>query len=194
MSTEVETILALEPDNPCNTTITDIDTGKVVYTVATQHTDKKTCTYIRNAAGEVIASSEWRDVRSDIITLGQAAPVSSGVWLRKSMIPFKDTIYFTHDKRNFKWKGNGPGLALELYQADDKENPIAKFMKSKRVLNKSTIPPTTEMSIAKLVLDGRGSDISDIVVISFCFLEKSRRAREASTQNRGDVMGTPFGI
>jgi len=163
----------------------------VVYIVSTQHTDKNTTTYIRNAAGEVIASSEWRDVRSDIITLGQAGPISSSAWLKKSMVPFKDTVYFTYDKKKFKWKGNGPGLALELYQEDDKARPIAKFMKSKRLLNKTIAPPTTEMSTAKLILDGRGSDICDIVVISFCFLEKSRRAREASTKHMGDVMGAP---
>lgn len=92
MSNGVETTLTLEfePDNPCNTTITDSESGEVVYTVITQHTDKKTVTRIRNAAGEVIASSEWRDVRSDILTLGQAVPVSSSAWLRKSMVPFKE--------------------------------------------------------------------------------------------------------
>jgi len=187
MSSEIETTLTLEPDNPCNTTIRDSESGKVVYTVATQHTDKKTLTHIRNAAGDIIASSEWRDVRSDILTLGQAAPVSSNAWLRKSMVPFKDTVYFTDhlNKNNYKWKGNGSGLALELYQEDDKIEPIAKFFKSKRVLNKTTTPPTTEMSTAKLILDGRGSDICDIVVISFCFFgEVQAGTRSFDTEQR----------
>ena len=82
--------LILQPDNPCNTTITDSDSGEILYTVTTTHPEHKTITVIKNADGDTIASSEWRDVQSDIITLGNSKPVPSSTWLRKNMMPFKE--------------------------------------------------------------------------------------------------------
>jgi hypothetical protein len=82
--------LILEPDNPCNSIITDGDSGKVCYTVKTEHSSQKTVTVVKNAAGETIASSEWRDVQSDIITLRNNSPVPASAWLKKSMMPFKE--------------------------------------------------------------------------------------------------------
>jgi hypothetical protein len=88
------TTLIFDPDNPCNTTITDSDTCKVVYKVVTEH-GKQTVTRVKNAAGETIASWEWRDVRSDIITLGDGTPVPTSAWLKKSLIPFKEYVHST---------------------------------------------------------------------------------------------------
>ena len=82
--------LILQPDNPCNTVIADSDSGEILYTVTTTHPGYKTVTAIKNADGDTIASSEWRDVQSDIITLGNNKPVPSSTWLRKSMVPFKE--------------------------------------------------------------------------------------------------------
>ncbi|KAL0954566.1 hypothetical protein HGRIS_003526 [Hohenbuehelia grisea] len=45
---------------------------------------------------------------------------------------------------------------------------------------------------AQLVIDSRGEDVCDLVVVSFLLLEKARRAREASTGNRADVLATPL--
>jgi hypothetical protein len=84
------TTLLLEPDNPCQTTITDRDSGQIVYIVETQHTNKRTITVVKNAQGETLASSEWRDVRSDLITLGKGKQVPSSAWLKKSIVPFKE--------------------------------------------------------------------------------------------------------
>ena len=82
-------ILVLDPDNPCNTNIFDSDDGRIMYQVATEH-GQRTVTRVRNSQAETIASWEWRDVRSDIITLGRTAPVSVSAWLRKSVVPFKE--------------------------------------------------------------------------------------------------------
>jgi len=82
-------ILVFQPDNPCNTIIIDEETGKVMYQVATEH-GKSTVTRVKNAVGESIASWEWRDVRSDIITLGNGTPTSVSSWLKKSLVPFKE--------------------------------------------------------------------------------------------------------
>lgn len=80
-------ILVLQPDNPSNTKITDKDTGELVYTVHTEH-EKKTITYLKDADGTLVAQWEWHDVRSDILTLGNAKPMPSSAWLQKSLIPF----------------------------------------------------------------------------------------------------------
>lgn len=83
-------ILVFQPDNPCNTTIIDEETRKVMYQVATEHEKSSTVTRVKNAVGESIASWEWRDVRSDIITLGNGTPTSVSSWLKKSLVPFKE--------------------------------------------------------------------------------------------------------
>ncbi|KAF8883018.1 hypothetical protein BD779DRAFT_1612370 [Infundibulicybe gibba] len=174
--------LILEPDNPCNTSIMDEDGSELMYRVSTEH-GKETVTRVKNAAGEVIASWEWKDVRSDIITLGNGTPVPTSTWLRKSMIPFKDTVTFQgFSGRKYKWKGNGPGMQFELYMEADKAQPIARFQKSRHIKNRS----------ARLLIDERGQEIQDMIVVSFLVLEKSRRARENSTINRADAIGIPM--
>jgi hypothetical protein len=79
----------LEPDNPCNTTITDSDTGNFLYRVFTEH-GNETVTKVERADGEIIASWEWRFFTSDRITLGKAPPVSVSAWLKTSLVPFKE--------------------------------------------------------------------------------------------------------
>lgn len=66
--------------------------------------------------------------------------------------------------------------------ADDfsSTNPIAKFVQPS---HRSTQP-------ARLVISARALEIRDDVVLSFLFLEKSRRATENSTQHKADVLGT----
>ena len=82
------TVLTLTPDNPCNTVITNAN-GDELYRVNTE-TGEVPHTYIRNAQGELFASSEWRDVRSDRITWRNNAPISISDWMKKSFVPFKE--------------------------------------------------------------------------------------------------------
>ncbi|KAF9000722.1 hypothetical protein BDQ17DRAFT_1245471 [Cyathus striatus] len=183
--------LIFTPDNPCNTTITDSETEKTVYQVYTEH-GKDTITYVKNATGEVIASWVWRDVRSDVITLGNAKPVPLSSWLTKSMIPFNSTICMRDGAgKEYKWKGNESGRSLEVFAAGDNQNAIARFEKSYRKFNKTTTPATEERISAKMLLDSRGQEIQDLIIIGFLALEKKRRATEQSTSNRADVLGTP---
>ncbi|KAF9266479.1 hypothetical protein L218DRAFT_922065 [Marasmius fiardii PR-910] len=185
--------LILEPNNPCNTNISDSNDGKILYQVSTEH-GKHTTTRVKNTAGETIASWEWRETRSDVISLWRGPPMSVGSWLKKSMMPFKDTVTFQDfSGRSYKWKGNAPGLSLELFSELDKKNPITRFIKPHRILNQDpTINPQQyQWTPAQLVLDERGEDIIDLVVISFLVLEKTRRANENSTTNRADVLGQP---
>lgn len=187
--------LIFETDNPCNTIIVDNDTGKVLYQVATEH-GKETVTRVKDGAGETIASWVWKDVRSDIITFGNGKPVPVSAWLKKSLVPFKDTVTLQDNAgRNFKWKGNGPGLSFELFAEDDKKEPLVRFHKSRTVWNRTAQPPTSTTQPARLVMDSRGAEIQDIAVVSFLVLEKSRRARENSTLNRADSVGlAPAGV
>ncbi|ESK95869.1 hypothetical protein Moror_12367 [Moniliophthora roreri MCA 2997] len=183
--------LILEPNNPCNTNISDSEDGRILYQVATEHA-KRTVTRVRNTAGQTIASWEWRDTRSDIISIGNGAPVPVSAWLKKSMMPFKDTVTFQDAAGNtYKWKGNAPGLSLELFCEGDKRHPIARFIKPHRILNQDRSHPP-QWTPAQLILDGRAEEIQDLVVISFLVLERTRRANENSTSNRADVLGQPI--
>ncbi|KAK0500500.1 hypothetical protein EDD18DRAFT_1102598 [Armillaria luteobubalina] len=115
MSQNASLILTLQPDNPCNTTITDQDDdGKTLYQVYTQYEPSVT-TFVKNGAGDIIASWEWREIRSDIITVFSGSPTPVSSWLKKSIVPLKGTVTFEdHAGRKYKWKGNGPGLSFEL--------------------------------------------------------------------------------
>ncbi|KAK0223186.1 hypothetical protein IW262DRAFT_1295025 [Armillaria fumosa] len=142
-------------------------------------------TFVKNGAGNIIASWEWREIRSDIITLfgGSPTPVSS--WLKKNIVPLKDTVTLEdHAGRKYKWRGNGSGLSFELYREDDKIQPIARFQKSRRTA-------VSTYTRAQLIFDERGEEIRDLIVISFLVLEKSRRTTENSTMNRVDVRALP---
>ncbi|KAJ8072211.1 hypothetical protein AAF712_007796 [Marasmius tenuissimus] len=187
-------ILILEPNNPCNTNISDNDDGRILYQVSTEH-GKYTTTRVRNAAGDIIASWEWRDTRSDVITLRGLSPMSVGSWLKKSMMPFKDTVTFQDfSGKNYKWKGNAPGLSLELFSEADKKSPKARFIKPHRVPNhdRSSGPHQHLLTPAQLVVADPDDELLDWIVISFLVLEKTRRSHENSSGNYADVMGQPI--
>ncbi|KAJ3732128.1 hypothetical protein DFJ43DRAFT_336522 [Lentinula guzmanii] len=182
--------LILESDNPYNTNMYDERDGRILYQVMTEQ-QHETVTRVKNVDGETIASWQWRDPKPDIIVLGNGNPVPLNTWLKRSIMPFKDSVTFQDQiGRHFKWKGWGTGPPLEiakyaltsqLYCEDDKKHPIAQFVKS------HSLPPsqTTQWLKAKLWVDRRGQEILDLVVISFLVLEKNRRA-ESSSMHRTD--------
>ncbi|KIM77448.1 hypothetical protein PILCRDRAFT_825413 [Piloderma croceum F 1598] len=109
---------------------------------------------------------------------------------------FKDSLSFAGpNKKRFSWKKVNDGLNIELYQDGAKNKaPIAKFTKRRRVTHRDTIPPTSEIMPAKLVLDGRGLGMRDLVVITFCLSEKARRSKEDSTFHGVGNMGEGMGM
>ncbi|KAG5650405.1 hypothetical protein H0H81_012371 [Sphagnurus paluster] len=45
--------------------------------------------------------------------------MSASAWLKKSSLPFKDTVkYHNAERKGYKWTGFAPGLSLELYSAE----------------------------------------------------------------------------
>lgn len=84
-------VLVLERDNPCNTTIIDSKSGDLVYTVTTVH-GNDAITYLKDAEGANVAHWKWRDVRSDLLTLGNVKPIAASDWLQKSTIPFNRQV------------------------------------------------------------------------------------------------------
>ncbi|KAE9401532.1 hypothetical protein BT96DRAFT_856508 [Gymnopus androsaceus JB14] len=195
-STVPRLVLILEPDNPCNTNMYDEQDGRILYQVMTEY-NQEIITKVRNMNGDTIASWQWRESRSDIITLGSAHPMSLNTWLKKSIIPFnKDTVTFQDQiGRHFKWKGCGTRLPLELYSEHDKTNPIAYFEKSSQRrpshIDDWDAPSGSQRLQSKLVVDQRGEEILDLVVISFVVLEKNRRAAENPAWNGIETLPTP---
>lgn len=85
--------LILDPDHPCKTRISkDTRHGEVLYIVETDtvHPNKKTITSVRRPTGEVLATFEWKEFKSDVVTLGSGEPMSAGNWLKKSIVPFNE--------------------------------------------------------------------------------------------------------
>ena len=91
-----EKTLLLEPDSPVNTTISDSETCKILYTVSTQKMaiagEQKTVTRFQNTDGEIIASSEWRmGAEEDVISiLGHASALSFNAFFKKAFLPFNE--------------------------------------------------------------------------------------------------------
>lgn len=85
--------LIFEPDHPCNTRITkDSWHGELLYVVETEvlHPNKRTITSVRKPNGVLLATFEWKELKSDVITLGGGEPIPAGNWLKKSIIPFNE--------------------------------------------------------------------------------------------------------
>ena len=85
------TTLTFTPDNPCNTIITS-PSGKVLYRVETDASQKEPVTEVSDVADELIASLEWRNVSSDKVILKGKEPVAFNDWMKKSHIPFKEYV------------------------------------------------------------------------------------------------------
>jgi len=81
-------VLILQPDNPSNTTIVDSAAGEVVYKLHTEHELGMTITYIKDPQGRTVASWQWRDARSDLLTLAGGSQKPASSWLNESKIPF----------------------------------------------------------------------------------------------------------
>lgn len=91
-----EKTLLLEPDSPVNTTISDSETCKILYTINTQKKiiagEQKTVTHFQNTDGEIIASSEWRmGAEEDVISiLGHASALSFNAFFKKAFLPLNE--------------------------------------------------------------------------------------------------------
>ncbi|KAI1787374.1 hypothetical protein LXA43DRAFT_896328, partial [Ganoderma leucocontextum] len=113
-------------------------------------------------------------------TIGSKAPTSLRDWLHSSVVP--DVSFKDDSGRKYRWRRNAPGRSLELVAGDvEYQEPIARFLRSRN----------DWQQLAQLVLTGRAVQIRDLVVISFLFLEKSRRTNETASQSRADVSSTP---
>ena len=77
--------------------------------------------------------------------------------------------------------------ASQLFSEEDHfAQPIARFLKSQHVLH-----PEPGVTDATLVLTPRATEIQDLVVASFLFLEKTRRIRDTTLSNVSSTMATP---
>ncbi|KAF8150642.1 hypothetical protein B0H34DRAFT_665908 [Crassisporium funariophilum] len=178
--------LTLQPDNPCNTTLIDTESGEVYYKVSTEH-GKKSVTYVKDPNGGVIASWEWREYLSDLITFGSTKPIAVSAWLHKSMIPMKRTVSFKDDiGRAYEWKNVGSGVKPELYTSDS-EVPIVRFQTALRWMDRETSPPVEKSRPAALIITPRGQEIMNLAVIGFLVLERKRRMNETSMVNRANA-------
>ncbi|KAI5116332.1 hypothetical protein M0805_002577 [Coniferiporia weirii] len=132
--------------------------------------------------GETLAALAWHDVRSDRVVFGidveLAADGGIGIGAERSA-GLRTVTFEDEKKRGYKWKGCGSGVSLELYADDAPSSPIAQFKKSHVRTQK---PASCSSHHAH-----RSSSI-------LSFLEKNRRARDNSTQNKADKLGTPFSV
>ncbi|KAF9059336.1 hypothetical protein BDP27DRAFT_1238978 [Rhodocollybia butyracea] len=197
--------LLFTPDSPTATTITNAQHDALLYQVVTEFQSKNshnTVTRVLSAAGDTIASWVWRDIRSDVLTLGKTAPVSMSAWLRKSLNPFNNTAMFSNpiNGKELQWRGHKvPKHYIILYSKGDISRPIATFFESKLMPRSPPTPgiqPSPQnTAAARLVVDARGEGILDFVVISFLVLERQRRIKQNSRDNIGDarVAGVSLG-
>ena len=95
MSAGAALSLRFERDNPCNTTIIDSDEN-TIYTVATDFAKPdKPVTRLHDGIGKLVAEWTWRDARSDLLTIRDRPQIPASVWLKKSIIPFREYVLFS---------------------------------------------------------------------------------------------------
>ncbi|TFK75124.1 hypothetical protein BDN72DRAFT_892477 [Pluteus cervinus] len=175
--------LVLKPDHPCNTSITEGSSGKILYTVNTEvipqdHSAPRTVTFVRRASGDLVASFEWKGFKSDLVAFGEEEPMVASNWLKKSSLLFRETVTWKDSHWKFyKWKGFAPGLTLELYSEMSKTQPLARFQKPRVpvvITNYRGIPASLQIhpSLAS------SAELRDQIVLSFLYLEKVRRQRD----------------
>lgn len=86
--------LRFERNNPCNTTIVDHD-GNVIYTVVTEFPSSgKPVTRVHSGVGKLVAEWIWGDARSDLLTISGRPQAPASAWLKKSIIPFREYVFF----------------------------------------------------------------------------------------------------
>ncbi|KAF8071984.1 hypothetical protein FPV67DRAFT_1578220 [Lyophyllum atratum] len=217
--------LIFHPDHPCSTQITDVTTKEVLYMVETEiihepPMKKRTVTTVRRPNTETaIAQFQWRDFfTSDSVALTRSIAgsiaekegadgngfgksgeglitMSASAWLKKSSVPFKDTVKYKDPER--KWKGFAPGLSLELYSSEYPNEALVKFHKSRRFSASKTSTTTRVIEAggivkvetkvrsetrnpARLTIDPSvvRAGLLDEVVVTFLYLEKVRRERD----------------
>ncbi|KAF7965012.1 hypothetical protein HWV62_1054 [Athelia sp. TMB] len=153
--------------------------GYVLYETRTDIQDGANHTVIQNDRDETIATLHWRDVLPDEIKLkGETKYQSIHGWLHKSHIPLNYDVKVKDDAgRGYIWKGNAPGLLLQLHTAEDDSTPIATFHGSvflPREDGKDPHQPPAR-SLATLELTERAQEVRDFVITSFVVLEKGRQ-------------------
>ena len=99
--------LTLTPDNPSNTTIAN-SSGDILYTAETLFPRGEKSSYaitqVCGSKGETIAALEWREMRSDLVGLGEEGveldaegdavglkkdkAIKLSQWMKSSIIPF----------------------------------------------------------------------------------------------------------
>ncbi|KAF9050898.1 hypothetical protein BDP27DRAFT_1454699 [Rhodocollybia butyracea] len=180
-STKEDTALTLllTPDNPSNTSISDAGNGALFYRVDTEFkspTSSTAVTTVSSAVGKTIASWKWRENWPNKLTLRNAAPMLMSRWLKKSIIPLDDTATFSDptNGKQFQWKGH------MLYSKDDKAHPIAAFCPTQRIPHSRLTPEEIEtgphyIPARLIILDARGEEALDFVVVSLLVLERQRR-------------------
>jgi len=177
--------LVFSSNKPSNTTIhrTDDNTDdpgalSVLYRVVTS--TSTAVTKVSTDAGETVAQWNWKR-SGPSISLRDTTPISMSTWLRKNKKANTET-FSDSTGRDFKWKER------MVYAADDDNMscPIAKFIPSQRTTSSKPPPKQKRDSHtqAKLqILDQRGEEILEFILISFLILER-RRMEKPSTLDR----------
>ncbi|KAG8820775.1 hypothetical protein FRC17_010059 [Serendipita sp. 399] len=188
-------VLKFYHDNPLNTSISGPDDALLYRVTTTFGNETKalsmetgTVTTVEKFDGEIVARLIWTELGYDKLAVGEEKAVRLGKVLHTSPF-FSETVSFKDDKgRRYEWRGNRPGLLLRLYAPDYSMKPIAYFSRSR------SEQVAGGPKLASLTVLPRGQEILDLVVWSFCFLEKGRRAAENKYGNIGKAGGlmSPF--
>jgi len=108
--------------------------------------------------------------------------------------------------QKLKWKGYAAGLSLQvrtletcdgilklnptqLFSEDNKSEPLARFVKHRKVIDRKATPRTTTFHKARFIMDHRCAAVQDLAIISFLVLERRHREADNSVTNRGPIFG-----
>ncbi|KAF8518109.1 hypothetical protein BU17DRAFT_91194 [Hysterangium stoloniferum] len=125
---------------------------------------------VNESSGETIATLTWREMLPDKVTFKGSAAMSINTWMKPELLHSHDD-----QKRKYHWKNIAAGLEMELHAEDTPDIPIASYTKD---------PNVHQLSLTK-----RATEIYELCVVSFIFLEKKRSLQEVSVLSRAEIAG-----
>ncbi|KAF8518113.1 hypothetical protein BU17DRAFT_48928 [Hysterangium stoloniferum] len=131
---------------------------------------------VNESSGETIATLTWREMLPDKITFKGSAAMSIDNWMKPEFLHSHHAAFSDDQKRKYHWKNIAAGLEMELHAEDTPDTPIASFTKN--------------LNVHQLNLTKRATEIYELCVVSFIFLEKKLSLQEASVLSRADDAGT----
>ncbi|KIJ28948.1 hypothetical protein M422DRAFT_269733 [Sphaerobolus stellatus SS14] len=139
-----------------------------------------TVTTITDDEDVLIASLVWNENLPDTVIYG-GQPTSINNWMHRPLLDASKRTFQDEKGRKYEWRNIRKYRRMELYAEDKPEESIIRFLPANKDFK------TGEITTSKLILTERAAEIYELVIVSFLFLEKTRRRKEKEAERLASV-------